>query len=123
MESKRQSKYSRLIQRELGNIFQRDIKSMFGKAMITVTKVNMSPDLGVAKVYLSLLLADNNQEMLERINLRKKEVRKMLGGKIGNQVKKIPELIFYHDNSAEYSQKIDAILSGLDIPPPEEEKD
>jgi len=122
MESTRQKKYSRLIQRELGEIFQQDTKNLFGNAFITVTRVAISPDLGVAKVHLSLMLAKDSDELMEQIQNKKNEVRKILGNRIRNQVRIIPELIFYNDQGAEYSSKIDEIISKLDIPPEEEEK-
>ena len=116
MMSTRQNKFSRLIQRELGEIFQRDTKSWFGKRLITVTEVRMSPDLSVAKVYLSFLMVDDASSILDLIEKRKSEIRRTLGNKIRNQVRVIPELIFNHDNSSEYASKIDQILAGLDIP-------
>jgi ribosome-binding factor A len=122
MDSKRQQKFSRLIQRDLGEIFQRDAKSMFGNAMISVTNVRVSPDLGIAKIYLSFLMVNNPAEMLDYLELRKKEIRRILGNRIAKQVRIVPELVFYHDDSAEYSQKIDKILSNLHIPPADEEK-
>lgn len=122
MESKRQNKFSRLLQRDLGDIFQKDIKGTFDNAFITVTQVKVSPDLGVAKVYLSFLNAPDADRLMYKINLHKGEIRKALGNRISNQVKKIPELIFYHDDSAEYAARIDKILSGLHIPPANEEE-
>lgn len=120
-ETKRQQKFSKLIQKDLGDIFLQDTKNIFGKAFITVTSVKMSPDLGLAKVYLSFLQAPNSQEMLEKINDHKKEIRKILGNKIGKQVRIIPDLIFYLDDSAAYAARMDEIISGLNIPPADEE--
>jgi ribosome-binding factor A len=122
MESKRQNKFSRLLQRDLGDIFQKDIKGTFGHAFITVTQVKVSPDLGVAKVYLSFLNAQDADRMMYKVNLHKGEIRKALGNRISKQVKKIPELIFYLDDSAEYAARIDKLLSGLEIPPATEEE-
>ncbi|AWW31085.1 30S ribosome-binding factor RbfA [Echinicola strongylocentroti] len=115
MESKRQQKYSKLIQKELGDIFQRESKPLVGNAMVTVTRVIMSPDLGVAKVSLSFLLA-NNKELLEKIDDHKKEIRKHLGKRIGKTVRSIPELVFYPDDSSAYAQHMDKIIDDLDIP-------
>lgn len=81
----------------------------------------MSPDLGVAKVYLSFFNVDDTDRMMHKINQAKGEVRKNLGNRIANQVRKIPELIFYYDDSAVYSSRIESILSDLDIPPAEDE--
>ncbi|MBD3629202.1 MULTISPECIES: 30S ribosome-binding factor RbfA [Cyclobacterium] len=115
MESKRQQKYSKLIQKELGEIFQREGKPLVGKAMVTVTRVLISPDLGVAKVNLSFLLADNDA-LFSRINDNKGQIRKFLGNRIGKSVRIIPELVFYLDESAAYAQHMDEVISKLDIP-------
>ncbi|WP_162340938.1 30S ribosome-binding factor RbfA [Cyclobacterium salsum] len=124
MESKRQQKYSKLIQKELGELFQREGKPLVGKAMVTVTRVLMSPDLGVAKINLSFLLADN-QQLYSRINDNKGQIRKFLGNRIGKSVRIIPELVFYLDESAAYAQHMDDVISNLDIPdaPDEDEND
>lgn len=119
-ESKRQQKFAKLIQKDLGDIFQKDPKSMFGRSFITVTSVKMSPDLSLARVYLSFLQVANSKEMIEKISDQKKEIRKMLGQKIGKQVRIIPDLVFYLDDSAEYAAKMDELISGLNIPPAEE---
>ncbi len=112
----RQLKVSRLVQRELGNIFQQDIKSLFHKAFITVTQVRISPDLATAKVYLSFMLVDDPSKGLQMIESRKKDVRRMLSTRIGRKMRVVPELHFYLDDSADYASRIDKILSGLDIP-------
>lgn len=123
MESKRQQKYSKLIQKDLGDIFQKEGKAMFGNTFITVTRVSMSPDLGLARVYLSFLLTQNKQASLESVNEKKKEIRKILGNKIAKQVRIIPELVFYLDDSAEYASKMDALISSLDIPPADDDQE
>lgn len=120
MESTRQQKFSRLIQRDMSEIFQRESTFLFDRVMITVTTVRVSPDLGVAKIYLSLLLSDDNEATLEKIREASGKLRNLLGKKIRNQVKKIPEIYFYLDDSADYASKMDKIIKGLDIP--EEEK-
>ena len=91
--------------------------------MVTVTRVEVSPDLGFAKVNLSFLLADKN-EAFDLINDHKKEIRHHLGKRIGKSVRIIPELAFFPDDSASYAQHMDKIISGLNIPPaPEEEEE
>ncbi|CAN5240575.1 30S ribosome-binding factor RbfA [soil metagenome] len=119
-ETKRQQKFSKLIQKDLGAIFLQEGKSMFGRAFITVTSVKMSPDLSLAKVYLSFMQVANSNEMLEKINDHKKEIRKILGNKIGKQVRIVPDLIFYLDDSAAYAARMDELISGLNIPPADE---
>lgn len=120
MESKRQLKFSRLIQKELAEIFQRDIKSLFGGVFITVTQVQMSPDLGVAKVHLSLMLTNDKQQTMELIVDQAKTIRNMLGAKIRREVRVVPELIFYLDETAEFALKMSKFIDDLHIPPTEE---
>lgn len=123
MESKRQQKYAKLIQKELGEIFQRESRPLVGNAMVTVTRVIMSPDLALARVYLSFLMA-NNKELFEKINDAKKSIRKNLGNRIGKNVRIIPELAFFIDESSAYAQHMDQVLSDLNIPEaPDEDQD
>lgn len=119
----RQKKYSSLLQKDLSEIFQKQMANAFGKAFITITDVEVSPDLSFAKVYLSLMLSKNPTETLEMIRERKSEIRKHLGNRIGKQVRIVPEISFFVDDTVEKANRIDDILSKLDIPPEEEEGD
>ncbi len=123
MESKRQQKYAKLIQKELGDIFQKEAKPLVGRAMVTITRVMMSPDLGFAKAYLSFLMADS-KTLFDSINDHKKEIRHALAKRIGKTVRVIPELAFFPDDSASSAQHMDKVISDLNIPPaPEEEEE
>ncbi len=124
MESKRQQKHAKLLQKELGDIFQKEAKHLIGRAMVTITHVMVSPDLGFAKVYLSFLLADP-KVTYELINEHKKEIRHTLAKRIGKSVRIIPEIAFFPDDSASYAQYMDKVISDLHIPPapPEEEEE
>jgi ribosome-binding factor A len=124
MESKRQQKHSKLLQKELGDIFQKEAKHLIGRAMVTITRVMVSPDLGFAKVYLSILLTDPKSSY-ELINEHKKEIRHTLAKRIGKSVRIIPEIAFFLDDSAAYAQHMDKIISDLNIPqaPKEDEED
>lgn len=121
MSTTRQLKYSKLIQKELSDIFQRDKRGILDNAFITLADVRMSPDLGVAKVYISMLLAKDKQKILDNINRHKSEIRRALGDRIGKQVRIVPELIFYIDEVEENAQRLDELIKGLNIPP--EKKD
>lgn len=122
-ESKRQKQAAGLIQQDLSEIFQRNAATWLGSStFVTVTNVTMSPDLSVAKVHLSFILSDNRQEMMETLNQRKNDIRRVLGNRIGKAVRVVPELIFYLDESADYASHIDKLLSDLDIPPAEEDE-
>ena len=115
--STRQQKFSRLIQKELSDIFQRDKRGILENAFVSIVDVKVSPDLGVAKIYLSMLLAKDKEKILERVNANKKEIRKALGERIGKQVRIVPELVFYIDEVEENARKIDDIIKNLNIPP------
>ncbi|MDI1321646.1 MAG: 30S ribosome-binding factor RbfA [Algoriphagus sp.] len=124
MESKRQQKHAKMLQKELGDIFQKESKHLIGRAMVTITRVLVSPDMGFAKVYLSFLLADPKQTY-DLINEHKKDIRHQLAKRIGKSVRIIPELAFFPDDSASYAQHMDKVISDLHIPPapPEEENE
>jgi len=123
MESKRQQKFSRLIQKELADIFQRETIHLFGKAYISVSVVRVSPDLGLARVYLSVMMAPDNAALLQEIRVNTKTVRHMLAQRIKSQARIIPELVFYLDDSAEYAAHIDKLFSNIDIPPADEKEE
>lgn len=114
--STRQLKFARLIQKEISDIFQRDKRGILDNAFITVADVKVSPDLGVAKIFVSMMLAKDKQAVLEKINGRKSEIRKALGDQIRKQVRVIPELIFYLDEVEENAQRMDSLLKNLSIP-------
>lgn len=115
--STRQQKFSRLIQKELSDIFQRDKRGILDNTFITIADVTISPDLSVAKVFLSMMLAKDKQKTFENLNLRKREIRKALGEKIGKQVRIIPELIFVIDEVEENAKRIEDLIKNLNIPP------
>jgi ribosome-binding factor A len=114
--STRQLKFARLIQKEISDIFQRDRRGILDNAFITVADVKVSPDLGVAKIYISMMLAKDKEAILEKINGRKSEIRKALGDQIRKQVRVIPELIFYLDEVEENAQRMDSLIKNLSIP-------
>ena len=112
----RQLKFARLIQKEISDIFQRDKRGILDNAFVTVADVKVSPDLGVAKIYISMMLAKDKAAVLEKITKRKGEIRKALGEKIRKQVRIIPELIFFLDEVEENAQRMDTLLNKLNIP-------
>jgi len=110
MESVRQQKVGRLVQKELSEIFRSQSKSIFGGAFISVTVVRVSPDLGVAKVYLSIMVTSDKQKTFELVKEQTAVIRKKLGLVIGKQVRVIPELHFYLDDSLDYAMRIEELL-------------
>jgi ribosome-binding factor A len=110
MESTRQQKISRLIQKDLGSIFQQESRSMFDGALITVTKVQVSRDLAVARIYISLFITTDKAVLLEKIRHHSREIRHMLARREHNQLRIMPELQFFLDDSLDYIDNIDKLL-------------
>lgn len=115
----RQQKYAKLIQKELSSIFQKDQRGILDNAFVTIADVRMNPDLSVAKVYISMLLAKEKEKVLVKINRHKSEIRKALGDSIGKQVRIIPELIFFKDELEENASKMEELIKNLNIPQPD----
>lgn len=121
--STRQRKVARLIHKEISEIFQKDRKGILGNIFVTIADVRISPDLSVAKIYVSMMLADNKAGVLERINNRKGEIRKELGARVRHQMRIVPELIFYVDEVEENAMRIEALINNLEIPPATDEEE
>ena len=109
MDSNRQLKVNRLIQKELSEIFLLETKKMQG-VFISVTNVRVTPDLGLAHVYLSIFPSEKSEEMVENINSNVKSVRYELGTRVRHQLRIIPELKFFVDDSLDYAEHIDELL-------------
>lgn len=120
MESTRQQKFGKLIQKDLSDIFFKEFQSNLKGGMVTITDVKMSPDLSIAKIYLSFLLVKDPKEMVEMINEKSKSLRNSLGQRIRHQARIIPHLNFYLDNTSEYAAKIEKLFENLHIPPENE---
>ena len=110
MESTRQQKISRLIQKDLGTIFQMESRNLFDGALITVTKVQVTKDLALAKVYLSLFITTDKQILLDKIRHHGREIRHHLVLKVHNQLRVMPDLQFFLDDSLDYIENIDQLL-------------
>ncbi len=123
MSSTRQLKFARMIQKELGELFQRDNRHLLKGTFVTVTRCEMSPDLSVAKVHLSFLLSKDKVELLQNIEDNKKSIRQQLGAKIRHQVRIVPELVFYLDEGAEYASHMESVINKLNIPEKPEGED
>ncbi len=110
MTTTRQHKVSRLLQKELGEYFQRQGSGLTGGKMVTVTIVRISPDLSVAKVYLSIFPGDKAGEAIEAISEKAGLVRSTMGNKLRNQLRHIPEFAFFLDDSLDYLDRIEDLL-------------
>ena len=109
MESTRQAKIARLLQKELSEIFRQQTAKTHG-VIISVSAVRVSPDLSTARAYLSVFPSDKGAEMLESINHSAKTIRYELAQRVRYQLRKTPELTFYLDDSLDYLENIDNLL-------------
>ncbi|MBS7367085.1 MAG: 30S ribosome-binding factor RbfA [Prevotella sp.] len=109
MQETRQARISRLLQKELADIFQSQTRMMRG-VLVSVTRVKISPDLSICTAYLSVFPSDKGEELLENIRGNEKSVRYELGTRVRNQLRIIPELRFFLDDSLDYLEKIDGLL-------------
>lgn len=109
MESTRQAKISRLLQKDLSEIFRQQTAKMQG-VIVSVSTVRVSPDLSVAKAYLSIFPSEKSAEVLANIKESSRTIRYELGQQVRFQLRKVPELQFYLDDSLDYIENIDALL-------------
>lgn len=109
METQRQKRINKLIQKDLGEIFQREAPNRFERALITVTQVKVTPDLSIAKVYLSIFGKDA-QSILKLVVTNTSEIRRQLGLRVKNQLRHVPQLQFYVDDSLDYIENIENLL-------------
>lgn len=109
METTRQAKIARLIQKELSEYFRRRTAAM-GGVLISVSAVRVSPDLSVARAHISIFPSANAEALLKRINDSTKTIRFELAKTLRYQLRKMPELTFFIDDSLDYIEHIDNIL-------------
>ncbi len=112
LESTRQQKVARQIQRDIAEIFQTQFRELFSGVLITVTAVRMSPDFGYAKIYVSLFPFNRGEEILQILKREGWAIRKALGSRIRHQLKNVPEIEFFLDDSLEYIENIDRAIKG-----------
>jgi len=110
MESIRQQKVGRLLQKEVGEILNRGEVKPLDKSMISITGVRLTPDLSIARIYISIFPSEDKAADLEKVKERSAEIRYVLGKKAAKQLRHIPELIFFLDDSFDYAEKIDDLL-------------
>ena len=109
MQETRQNKIARLLQKELSIIFQQQTRAMYG-VMVSVTRTKVSPDLSICTAYLSIFPSERGEEILANINANNKSIRYELGSRVKNQLRIIPELRFFIDDSLDYIDRIDELL-------------
>lgn len=109
METTRQNKIARLIQKELSDIFVKQTRQM-GGVMVSVSACRISPDLSICRAYLSIFPSERGEELVRNINENQKQVRYELGTRVRHQLRIIPELKFFLDDSLDYAEHIDELL-------------
>lgn len=123
MDSTRQNKVARLLQKELGEIFQRESMNLFRGALISVTVVRVAPDLSFAKVFVSIFApSKDEQELFKSIQGNTKKIRQLLAQKVAKQLRIIPELAFHIDDSIAYEENITRLLNSSNSKEKENQK-
>lgn len=112
-ESKRQKQIGQLLQKELSDIFQRIGFNVIEGGLISISSVRLTPDLLEARVYLSMFQIQEPSAMLERIKERMGEIKKALGLRVGKQLRRMPELSFFLDDTLEYVFKMEELFKKI----------
>lgn len=112
-ESKRQQRFAGVIQQDLAELFQRDGTAWAPGAFVTVTKVRVTPDLAIARVYLSFLNTNTAKEDLSTIKSKTTEIRYKLGVRIKDQARIVPQLEFFLDDTNEYVEHMDKLFDEI----------
>jgi len=113
MDSRRQQRIAQLLQEEFSKMLMSDIKSYLMGTFATLTFVNVSSDLGIARFNISILASDKKQEIIKNLNDNKAEIRKILGNKMRNDLRIIPDLIFHLDDRLDYVDKMDDLFKKI----------
>lgn len=111
-ESTRQRKVASLIQQDLGTYFQRNASLYAKGGMLTVTVVRVTPDLGLAKVFLSIFAVPDKEATLKAVRENTSEIRRYLGGLVRHQLRIVPDLTFHIDDSLDQIERIDQLIKG-----------
>ncbi|MBR0109190.1 MAG: 30S ribosome-binding factor RbfA [Bacteroidales bacterium] len=109
-QSTRQQKVARELQRDLAEIIRSKGMAAFGGAMLTVSEVRVSPDLSIAKVYVSIFPSEKQEEVMKLLEENNKAIRGELGRKVAKQLRIVPELDFYLDTTLDYVEHIEELL-------------
>jgi len=110
MDTVRQNKVNSLLQKEMAEVIRLESRNLLPGGLITVTAVRVSPDLGIAKVFVSLFPVKDKKAVLEHIKERGHQLRGALGHRVGKQLRIVPELLFYIDDSLDRQEEIDRLL-------------
>jgi ribosome-binding factor A len=112
-ENKRQKQVAKVLLEELSDIFMREGINMIDGGMVSIAKVSVTPDLLEARVYLSFFQVKDNAALLQRIKDNGWEYRKLLGQRIKNQLRRVPELSFYLDDTLDHVFHMESIFKKI----------
>lgn len=116
-ETNRQRKIASVLQKDIVDVLQRDAQNGLRGVIISVSKVSVTPDLGVAKVYLSVFPSEKREEIVKAVTNNSVAVRHEIAQRTRNQLRRMPELLFFGDDSLDYIEEIDKSLRGEDENP------
>jgi ribosome-binding factor A len=117
MESKRQQKFAGVLQQDLAAIFQREGMNYLPNTLVTITKVRVTPDLAIARIFLSFFNNTDTQKSLQTVRSHASEIRYKLGARIKDQVRVIPQLEFFVDDTNEYVERMDKLFDKISKEP------
>lgn len=117
IESNRQKKIAGVLQNDLANVIQNMLREAGQTGIIiSVSKVSVTTDLSIAKVFTSIFPADKAENMVKELNALKSQIKHQIAQLTKHQLRKMPDLSFYNDNSLEYIEKIDKAVKGEENP-------
>ncbi len=122
MESKRQQKFAGVIQKDLAELFQREGGGFLPDTLVTITKVRVTPDLGIARIFLSFFNNANASLALSTVKAHASEIRYKLGARIKDQVRVVPHLEFFLDDTNDYVERMEKIFEKISKEPRQEEE-
>ena len=116
MESRRQAKVAKLLQKELAVILQKNCRMWFSVSFITVSKIQVTADLSYAKVYVTFLDVDQPEDLVQLMNKKIGEVKNQLAARVKNQLRKLPDLSFFYDDTLDYVDKMEQLFREIKNP-------
>lgn len=111
MESKRQKQTAEVIRRHFGSVLQQQGSYIYGQAFVTVTKVYVSPDMSMSKIYLSVYNVEDKESVIEKVNDNVHMLKKDLAARIRKHVRRIPEISFYNDETLDEMYRVNDLLN------------
>ncbi len=115
-EGKRQKQVASVLQADMNDIFTKLGLNMIGGGMISIASVKVTPDLLEARIYLSMFQVTDTQAAMKKVNDRAWEVKKLLAEKIKSQVRRIPVIHYYLDDTLEYVFKMEEVFERIKTP-------